>query len=239
MKLPNLVDRLLVTLDARRIRSRGDPEHHQLSSLVMPGQTALDVGANHGVYSYSLMLCGALVHAIEPNPLLARRLRGARLPRVTVHEAAIGGSEGQAELFVPRHLKGWQNDPAGSLIAGEGDGWRYPVRVITIDGLGLKAVDFMKIDVEGFEGPAIDGAWKTIQRDKPKILIELEDRIAPGCRRTIIGRLGDIGYSAWYFDQGDWRSELDLGADQIAPSGRYINNFLLTRGDGKPASASL
>ena len=79
MRLPNLYSRVLIWLDARRVRARGDPEHHQLYRFLAPGQIALDVGANHGVYTYSLMMCGAQVHAFEPNPVLAERLRGAQL----------------------------------------------------------------------------------------------------------------------------------------------------------------
>jgi FkbM family methyltransferase len=238
MALPNLLDRLLIWLDARRVRGRGDPEHHQLAGLISPGQIALDVGANHGVYTYSLMLCGARVHAIEPNPLLAKRLRGAALRGVTVHEAAVGAAPGQAQLFVPRHRKGYQDDPAGRLTNEAGDGWRFPVDIITIDSLGLSPVAFLKIDVEGYEDLALKGGWATIARDRPTVLIELEDARQPGCRQDIIGRFTDIGYSAWYFDQGDWREEAALGANQRTANGRYINNFLLTPGPEKPPASA-
>lgn len=56
MQLPDVLNRLLVWLDARRVRERGDPEHHQFAQFFSTGQIALDVGANHGVYTYSLML---------------------------------------------------------------------------------------------------------------------------------------------------------------------------------------
>ena len=240
MQLPDVLNRLLVWLDARRVRERGDPEHHQLAQFFSPGQVALDVGANHGVYTYSLMLCGGRVHAIEPNPMLAARLRGAHLRGVTVHEAAVGDVAGEAVLFVPRHRKGRQDDPAGRLAeAGDGgEGWRYSVKVITIDGLGLGPIAFIKMDVEGYETLAVTGGWATVLRDRPHVLIELEERREPGCRRGVIGRFTDVGYSAWYLDQGDWRDETLLGVDQTAEHGRYINNFLLSPTLGKPAMAT-
>ena len=234
MRLPNLYSRVLIWLDARRVRARGDPEHHQLYRFLAPGQIALDVGANHGVYTYSLMMCGAQVHAFEPNPVLAERLRGAQLRGVTVHEAGVGAEAAQAELFVPRHRKGWQDDPAGRLTGGEGEGWRFPVEIIPIDGLDLGPVAFMKIDVEGYEAQALAGAWKTIVRDRPTVLIELEDRHHPGCRRDIIGQFVDIGSSAWFLDADDWRDESGLGPDQMTGAGRYINNFMLTPNPHKP-----
>jgi len=238
MRLPNVRDRLLVWLDASRVRRRGDPEHHQLASFLRPGQVALDVGANHGVYTYSLMLCGAVVHAVEPNPALAARLRGARLPRVQVHEAAVGEAEGEAVLFVPRHHRGHQDDPAGSLTGGDETGWKYPVKVTTIDRIATAPVAFMKIDVEGFETQVLAGGWSTIVRDRPTVLIELEDRRTPGCRASIVDRFRAIDYSGWYFDQGDWRAESGLGLDQVSTSGRYINNFLLVPGQSKPPVAA-
>jgi len=92
----------------------------------------------------------------------------------------------------------------------------------------------MKIDVEGYEDQALAGGWGTIVRDRPTVLIELEDRHQPGCRRDIIGRFADIGYSAWFLDGNDWRAEAGLGPDQTTDSGRYINNFMLTPNAGKP-----
>ena len=239
MWLPDVLDRLLVWLDARRVRGRGDPEHHQLAQFFAPGQIALDVGANHGVYTYSLMLCGGQVHAIEPNPMLAARLRGAHLRGVTVHEAAVGDVAGEAVLFVPRHRKGRQDDPAGHLAEADdsAEGWRYPVKVITIDGLALGPIAFIKMDVEGYEALALTGGWATVLRDRPHVLIELEDRREAGCRRGVIDRFTDVGYSAWYLDGGDWRDETQLGRDQTAAQGRYINNFLLSPTLGKPPLA--
>ncbi|TIU67562.1 MAG: hypothetical protein E5W13_31365, partial [Mesorhizobium sp.] len=37
---------------------------------------------------------------------------------------------------------------------------------------GLAGIDFLKIDVEGFEKPILEGGEQTIRREKPVIIIE-------------------------------------------------------------------
>jgi hypothetical protein len=46
------------------------------------------------------------------------------------------------------------------------------VRKLTLDEFGLPRVDLIKIDVEGMELEALDGAAKTIERSRPIMLIE-------------------------------------------------------------------
>ena len=47
------------------------------------------------------------------------------------------------------------------------------VPVETIDKLNRPKIDFIKIDVEGYEGKVLEGAIQTILKDKPKLLVEL------------------------------------------------------------------
>ena len=46
------------------------------------------------------------------------------------------------------------------------------VKVVTIDQLKLKRLDFIKIDIEGMEIEALNGAKKSIEQFKPQLLIE-------------------------------------------------------------------
>lgn len=105
--------------------------------------------------------------------------------------------------------------------------------VRTIDGLNLAPVTFMVIGVEGYEEKALRGGWDTILRDKPTLLVELEDSVRKDCRRDIIALLGSIGYSSGYYDGGGWLPEAGLNPAQIAPLGRRINNFLFVQ-DSEP-----
>jgi FkbM family methyltransferase len=49
---------------------------------------------------------------------------------------------------------------------------QYEVELISIDELNLTKVDFIKLDIEGYERKAIDGCKETIKRCRPMLLIE-------------------------------------------------------------------
>src|SRR5690606_11886840 len=49
-----------------------------------------------------------------------------------------------------------------------------PVRIAPLDSRGLDEVDFIKIDVEGHELAVLRGASKTIEENRPVILVEVK-----------------------------------------------------------------
>lgn len=220
-----------IALTARRILRRGDPELRRLAEFVPTDRLALDIGANRGVYSYWLTRLCPAVWAFEPNPDLADMLRSARLKGLIVHQAALSDQSGGSVLFVPQHkTKRRLNDPGGTLNAGSSaqPGARFQVRLTRLDDLAPPTVGFIKIDVEGHEEKALDGAMATINRDRPTLLIELEERHNPGCVGRVAARLAALGYQARFLDQDSWRPMEALKEGQIGPSGRYINNFLFS-----------
>lgn len=94
--------------------------------------------------------------------------------------AAVGETEGEIGVPVPDYLK-----PAsyGSLEIRKTQNTEFigqnidynqlsKTRMITIDGLELERLDFLKIDIEGMEMEALRGAARTIDRHKPQMLIE-------------------------------------------------------------------
>ena len=131
-----------------------------------PGWTVLDVGANSGVYAVRQARRGARVYAFEPNPDCYRRLqksvRANHLEdRVTATNCALGAVTGIAELSVPEGLT-----TMGSLrpVWGESaNGVNVKVDTIDriVDGLRLRRIDLLKIDVEGLELEVLQGAHST------------------------------------------------------------------------------
>jgi hypothetical protein len=61
-----------------------------------------------------------------------------------------------------------------SYITPEGS---EQVSVTRIDSLGVAKVDFIKIDVEGYEGAVLDGARETIEKTRPVLFLELHPNL--------------------------------------------------------------
>jgi FkbM family methyltransferase len=150
--------------------------------LLQPGDVAVDVGANIGLYTLLFsQLVGAegRVHAFEPAPANARRLRVNLLlndtENVEAHQAAVFSRAGtQAlNLFDPR-LGAWHSlgrpelpDPfeGGKLLTPTDT---VEVDAVTLDGYaetaGLERIALLKIDVEGAEPDVISGAAGLLRR---------------------------------------------------------------------------
>ena len=84
--------------------------------------------------------------------------------RVTFHHTALGDTEAirYSKTGVGR-IK--SDEPHGNST--------MPVKVRTLDSYAIRDVDFIKIDVEGYEPRVLRGAMETIQRDSPAILCEI------------------------------------------------------------------
>ncbi len=133
--------------------------------LVGPSDLALDVGANVGYFTGLLARRAGEIIAIEPNPLLLPIVRENidRWPG-TIELLAVAASDrsGTAMLHLPDGFD--QNSGIGSL---EGDSGRaYEVQTVRLeDVLGERPVGLMKIDVEGHELAALEGAPLAQVRD--------------------------------------------------------------------------
>lgn len=177
----------------------GEPELRELSRLVPADRLAVDVGAAEGVWSWFLARRARSVVAFEPNPDSAARIV-RRVPRAVVHAVALSDREGEAELRIPRvggqSLTGWATiEPANRHTALAPERWesiRVPTR--TLDSFELRDVGFVKIDVEGHELAVLEGARRTILRDRPVILVEAEDRHRPGAVASVVVWLEAIEY---------------------------------------------
>lgn len=63
----------------------------------------------------------------------------------------------------------FEKNNSGAFYAGT-EGQKTPA--IAIDSLNLKACSFIALDLEGFEGKALQGAKETISKFKPVIMVE-------------------------------------------------------------------
>lgn len=79
----------------------GEPELAVLADLVPRGGTAIDIGANQGVYAYALVDIADRVVAFEPNPNYAFFARWMLRNRVELHQVALSDQCSRGTLHVP------------------------------------------------------------------------------------------------------------------------------------------
>jgi FkbM family methyltransferase len=179
-----------------------------LKAFLGPGDTLIDVGANHGSFSVTaaqLVEPGGLVVAIEPQARLAdlvrRSLELYRVP-FTVHNVACSDCMGTAKLYVPRASSG-----SGGLHASYSAVSRHQtatVRLVRLDDLlradALPGRVFVKLDVEGSETRCLDGARNFLAHAKPAILIEVNSsalEAAGSSTAALAAMLRESGYDRY------------------------------------------
>jgi FkbM family methyltransferase len=152
---------------------------------VQPGDTVLDIGANHGYYSIlSADLVGpsGKVICVEANPNLCKLLSwsleanhfGARAQILNI---ALTDDEAPSEqaFFIPK------NEPKnGCLLHPHQDlselrtlGEVIPVEARRMTAEELPKLDFVKIDVEGAEMAVLRGLAPILMQHRPKMIIEV------------------------------------------------------------------
>ena len=148
-----------------------------------PGMTAIDVGANYGVYCLPMARAvgqtGRVV-AYEPAAETAELLDESRalndLGALAIVRRALSNIQGQGVL-----VPGGVGSETNALSAGPAHGGLgETVRVSTLDDerrrLELDDVDFIKIDAEGEDSRIIEGAQKTLSQASPLVMFEISLR---------------------------------------------------------------
>lgn len=184
------------TAEAWALRITGgvhDPDLNGLRQIAVPDSALfLDVGANRGAATASMLRLApsARMVAFEPNPVMVPRLAGKLTAcRGEVHSVALGETEGEFPLFIPRY-RGVVFDGLASLSESEAAGWLGPktlygfrqghlhiqkvmCKVTTLDSYGLEPF-FIKMDVQGGEYGVLKGALGTLAASEPIIFAESE-----------------------------------------------------------------
>jgi FkbM family methyltransferase len=212
-----------------RLRRKLEPEMGILEHLVAPDGVAVDVGANNGLYTYSLVSLCTHVHAFEPLPMCQEVIAAWGHERVTLHRVALSDHQGELELRIPL-IDGVPSTGWATFGPLDCEHQNISVPVMPLDALDLDRVSFVKIDVEGHESSVIAGARATLERDRPVLLVEIEqDHIGERPIGSVFDSITEIGYDG-YFISGDRfaaLSEFDLERDQDhGAGGPYVNNFV-------------
>lgn len=185
-------------------------------NFVEQRRVCIDVGAHVGLWSMWLVNLFRHVHAFEPVPLHAALFaRNVTAPNVTLYRCALGAAAGTVSITVPPDQTGHAHVSDGARPHAQRGGhlpdstWKQtgPVRVDTLDGYGFEDVDFIKIDVEGYELPVIQGAVETLKRCKPVVVVEQKGNDASvygGRVNGALERLRQLGATDLHTISGDY-----------------------------------
>ena len=167
----------------------------------------VDAGANLGVYSLSLHAIPGYtvkVHAIEAQRLIFQILNANialnGIQNVWTHHGAVSNVLGTMQVRCP-DLNQVANFGAFELMKDvrnpDFDGSAYlpveTIQTLTIDSLGLEHCAFIKLDVEGMEHLAIQGALKMLEAQKPIVFFERHKTDYA----AVIADLSALGYDIW------------------------------------------
>ena len=156
----------LIYLEGERTIAEAD----LVLSALKPNFVAVDVGANIGYYMLLInkgIGAGGRIIAVEPSPENLPELHrtielNSREHKVTTIHAAVGDAPGQVYL-----KRGINSGVSEAADAG------YQVRIDTLDNLIEGPVDFLKMDIEGYEGRAIKGAARILSTFRPVLFLEI------------------------------------------------------------------
>lgn len=131
-----------------------------------------DIGANAGIYSLAAAAVRpeATIHAFEPTPEIAERLRRTLasngLHRVQVHEAAVSTHSGSASLVRYRGDDGTNNGGMNFITTAPADSQTSSVRTVSLDDFcdehSIDRIDLLKMDIQGHEPRALEGAARLL-----------------------------------------------------------------------------
>ena len=151
-----------------------------INELFYSPNFALDIGANHGIYTTVLANKFSKVYSFEPHPdnikIIKEKLEKNNIKNVVLEQKAISKSNGIIDLFINKSNHGGHSIVEQLVDCGR---WGYlrensiKVETVTIDDYCKdKKIDFIKCDIEGGEIEIFYTAVHTLKNNDIKIILE-------------------------------------------------------------------
>ena len=198
----------------RAIKKNYEEELLFLEKVVDKNLESVDVGVYRGVYTYQLSKISKHVHAFEPNPLLFPYLNKnlkKLAENITLYESALSDSIVTTNLKIPKRSKtlnkknyeemyklGAATIHDKNLLSNE-EFTSFKIRTQKMDDILINNnIGFIKIDVEGHEENVLKGAAEIIKKNRPVLLVEVEEKHTRKSVKETINFINSLGYKAYF-----------------------------------------
>ena len=199
----------------RAVKNNYEPEIKLIKEFVVSGTDGLDVGIYRGIYSYEISKYAKTVHAFEFNPIIFSFLNRniyKIIKNIKLYNFGLSNKDEKTILRIPirnklakeeNYEEFYEMGRATIHNKNEFNEFRtFEVNVKKLDNLQFEnPISFIKIDVEGHEIEVIEGAIKTINKNKPILLVEIEKRHTKQKVINTIKFINDLGYKSYYFNE--------------------------------------
>ncbi len=180
-----------------------EPELEGLFSLCSHFRCAVDIGANHGFYTWKMARRFEQVFAFEANTSEDFDIRHYKKPNVQLFQYGLSNRNETRMLHIPVRkgvaIAGWASIENRDLPFADMF-LEMPVKLQRLDEQPFvqnHTLDLIKIDVEGHELEVLEGSLATIRRDTPVLLIEDNAEQRTAIRELLEG----LGYRSATFEK--------------------------------------
>jgi FkbM family methyltransferase len=211
-------------------------------SLIEPGSTVLDIGANFGYYAVTAATLTGIqgtVIACEPNPDAYKLLQTnveingvAKLVRCD--RVCVGAEDSETDFYISEESSFSSMSATGRSKLRQKV--KVPVRCLDslLSELGLQQIDAMKIDVEGYEFAVLRGAMATLKISlNAAIVMEVSAKNLDKQRRenliSVLAEIYQLGFRGWVVESNPEMLRL-LNTPQEAVNLGSANLFLTRAG---------
>jgi FkbM family methyltransferase len=189
----------------RRAERSQETELKILPEIVDRDKTAIDIGANTGLYTYFLAKYARDVIAFEPHELFADFLMKAVADNVVVINKGISNTISQLPFYIPVKY-GQKQMNIASFDKPTNPDMSYLTQLVdtvTLDLMGFENVGFIKIDVEGHEYSVLQGAEKLIRSQRPLIQVEILGNPEEKRKNRTLALLRDYRYEVYIYTDNE------------------------------------